>query len=146
MSQGEGGGRPKIEFNAEELRRLSVLHCTQSEIAAFFGVSLSCVEKRLATEPQMKAAWDEGRALGLISLRRQQTQLAEKGNATMLIWLGKQLLGQRDNLELTGDAGGPIQTHDTTDRGRELLEARVARISVRLREARLLPEPEQRGS
>lgn len=137
MSQGEGGGRPKIEFNAEELRRLSVLHCTQSEIAAFFGVSLSCVEKRLATEPQMKAAWDGGRALGLISLRRQQTRLAEKGNATMLIWLGKQLLGQRDNLELSGPSGGPITTQSVG--AVAALESELARISTRENAPRNLP-------
>jgi hypothetical protein len=33
-----------------------------------------------------------------ISIRRQQLKLAEAGNATMLIWLGKQVLGQRDKI------------------------------------------------
>jgi hypothetical protein len=32
-----------------------------------------------------------------VSLRRAQFRAAENGNATMLIWLRKQWLGQRDN-------------------------------------------------
>jgi hypothetical protein len=32
-----------------------------------------------------------------------------QGNATMLVWLGKQWLGQNDRHELTGADGGPIQ-------------------------------------
>ena len=40
----------------------------------------------------------EKRGLGKISLRRNQWRLAEK-NATMAIWLGKQYLGQKDQVE-----------------------------------------------
>ena len=37
--------------------------------------------------------------------------MLEAGNATMGVWLGKQLLGQRDIVtnEHTGSSGGPIQ-------------------------------------
>ena len=40
----------------------------------------------------------EKRGLGKISLRRSQWRLAEK-SATMAIWLGKQYLGQKDQVE-----------------------------------------------
>ena len=44
--------------------------------------------------------------MGKISLRRKQWQLAEK-SASMAIWLGKQYLGQRDNVDVTvSDAKG----------------------------------------
>ena len=36
-----------------------------------------------------------------VSLRRQQIELAKTGNPTMLIWLGKQLLEQRDKSDAT---------------------------------------------
>ena len=39
---------------------------------------------------------DEGR----MSLRRMQWQAAEKGNSTMLVWLGKQYLNQKDKSEV----------------------------------------------
>ena len=129
MAEKNPGGRPRIELNPEELRRLAVLHCTQQEAASFFGVSLSHIEKRLHDEAEMKRAWDEGRALGAVSLRRQQTELAAKGNATMLIWLGKQLLGQRDNLELSGPHGGPIE-HSHID-AISAFEGELARIEAR---------------
>jgi DNA-binding response OmpR family regulator len=39
-----------------------------------------------------------------VSLRRQQIEAAKKRNPTMLIWLGKQLLEQRDKIEVKIDA------------------------------------------
>ena len=52
-----------------------------------------------------------GRAKGRISVRRAQMKLLEAGNATMGVWLGKQLLGQRDvtPIELTGAQGNPLE-------------------------------------
>ena len=40
---------------------------------------------------------DEGR----MSLRRMQWSAAENGNSTMLVWLGKQYLNQKDKQEQT---------------------------------------------
>ena len=39
-----------------------------------------------------------GRAKGRLSIRRMQIKLLEQGNATMGVWLGKQILGQRDQI------------------------------------------------
>jgi hypothetical protein len=36
-----------------------------------------------------------------MSLRRMQWQAAENGNPTMLVWLGKQYLNQKDKAEQT---------------------------------------------
>jgi hypothetical protein len=53
----------------------------------------------------------KGRAKGRISVRRAQMKLLEAGNAAMGIWLGKQLLGQRDvtPIELSGVDGKNLQ-------------------------------------
>lgn len=48
------------------------------------------------SEPGLCMAYKKGFADLKKSLRRKQIERAESGNATMLIWLGKQLLGQRD--------------------------------------------------
>jgi len=37
-----------------------------------------------------------------------QVKAAEGGNASMLIWLGKQLLSQKDKNEVTGKDGAPL--------------------------------------
>jgi hypothetical protein len=39
-----------------------------------------------------------------MSLRRMQWEKAQTGNTTMLIWLGKQMLGQKDRLETSEEA------------------------------------------
>lgn len=90
MAQGEGGGRPKKEINEKLIRDLASIQCTMNEIASITGVSVDTLERRFADI--IKEAKDTGKA----SLRRQQWALAQKGNATMLVWMGKQILGQRD--------------------------------------------------
>ena len=49
-------------------------------------------------------------AKGKMSLRRKQFEVANAGSIPMLIWLGKQQLGQADKSEtsLSGPNGGPI--------------------------------------
>ena len=92
--------RDKIEFNSEELEGLCRLCCTQDELAAYFNVSAETIRNRLNDDPEFKRAYDKGRATGKISLRRKQIELADGGNASMAIWLGKQLLNQTDKQEI----------------------------------------------
>jgi ferredoxin-NADP reductase len=96
----------------EEVERLGLIHATQAEMAAWFGVSLSTIEKRMAADGKFAEAYERGRATGRMSLRRQQLKIANEGNPTMLIWLGKQLLGQRDlqAMEVSGPAQGPMES------------------------------------
>jgi hypothetical protein len=80
-----------------EVRKLAELQCTYLEIAAFFGVSEALIKKEVARNQDFKDAIDYGKAHGAVSLRRLQWQLAMEGDKTMLIWLGKQVLGQSQN-------------------------------------------------
>jgi hypothetical protein len=56
-----------------------------------------------------------GKARGRINVRRAQMRLLEAGNATIAVWLGKHLPGQRDAMQITGAGGGPIQTESKAD-------------------------------
>lgn len=94
-------GRPKTDISLEDLKNLCRLNCTMPEIAAFFDIPLRTLEDRYTNDPEVRSAIDHGRELGKISLRRKQMQIMEDGNSTMAIWLGKNLLGQRDNLDVT---------------------------------------------
>jgi hypothetical protein len=76
------------------------MHCTHAEVGAWFGISQQAVSKKLQSDP-FKSTWETGWAKGSISLRRQQKQRADAGDKTMLIWLGKQWLGQSDKQEVT---------------------------------------------
>jgi hypothetical protein len=47
---------------------------------------------------------ERGKARGRVSVRRMQMKLLEAGNATMGVWLGKNILGQVDTVTVSGDA------------------------------------------
>ena len=105
-----GAGRKAINIDLVELEKLSSLQCTDEEVAAWFGVSVRTIESR-RKQPQFAEVMDRGKAKGRISVRRAQMKLLESGNGTMGVWLGKQLLGQRDvtPIELSGPNGEPVQ-------------------------------------
>lgn len=91
-------GRPRKEINFDELGKLAQMQCTQSEVAGWFEVSEDTIERRIREETGLTFAEylrEKGEG-GKSALRRVQMQTALKGNPTMLIWLGKQYLGQTE--------------------------------------------------
>lgn len=111
-------GRPAYELSEEQLTMLDGLceiQCTDEEIAALLDVSRDWIAKKKASDPEFSTRIEKGRERGKESLRRKQYKLAMKGHPTMLIWLGKQTLGQRDKHEHSGPGGGPIETKQTVD-------------------------------
>lgn len=86
--------RPQIPIDADEVIKLASIGCSNSEIAAFFDCSEDTIERRFAGELA------KGRENGKTRLRRLQWQSATKGNVVMQIWLGKQMLGQKDRQEI----------------------------------------------
>src|SRR6266851_1007653 len=105
-----GAGRKMVNIDLVELEKLCSLQCTDEEIGAWFGVSTRTIESR-RKQPQFSEVMNRGKAKGRISVRRAQMKLLESGNGTMGVWLGKQLLGQRDvtPIELSGPHGEPVQ-------------------------------------
>jgi len=88
----------RSDIDLVELEKLCQLSCTDEEIAAWFSTSTRTIERR-RKEPRFAEIMARGKAKGRISIRRMQMKLLEQGNATMGVWLGKQLLGQRDQIE-----------------------------------------------
>lgn len=86
----------RAEIDLGELRRLAELNPTHEEIAAYFGVSRSTVERRFRVDEDFRLAVENGNSDRKTSLRRLQWQSAAKGSVPMLIFLGKNELGQRD--------------------------------------------------
>jgi hypothetical protein len=112
-------GRKPVPVDLEQLEKLAAMHCTHAEVAAWFSrpgatISQQAISRKFQREP-FKSTWAIGWAKGSISLRRKQKQMADDGDKTMLIWLGKQWLGQSDRqaVEVSGREGGAIQhEHD----------------------------------
>ena len=83
--------RPKKEVDEELLFKLAQIHCTMREMSDIVGVSIDTLKRRYAD------LIDKGKSEGKMRLRRKQVEVAMSGNHTMLIWLGKQMLGQSDS-------------------------------------------------
>lgn len=98
-------GRPrknpeaKIDANTElgVVERMARCGCTISQIAAVIGMRLKSAQRKYGD------AIKNGHLHRNATLIQTQYQVATrgKGNPTMLIWLGKQYLGQKDKIETT---------------------------------------------
>jgi hypothetical protein len=121
-------GRRAVKIDLVELEKLCSLQCADEELASFFNVSVRTIENR-RKQPKFAEAMTRGKSKGKISVRRAQMKLLESGNATMGIWLGKQLLGQRDvtPIELSGPNGQPVQL------SLQAIDAIVAQVRQRTR-------------
>lgn len=109
-------GRPKKILEVGVFRKLCKFQCTLAEIADFFDVSEDTVERRCLewfgiTFAESFKKYSSG---GKMSLRRWQFNAARKGNTALLIFLGKQYLGQRDQPETqTDDQDIPQPVYET---------------------------------
>lgn len=96
-------GRPKKILTEDALKlieNLSRIMCTDEEIASILNCSRDVFYTQ-ENEELFRQATQKGKANGKQSLRRKQYEVAMKGNSSMLIWLGKQWLGQTDKVEQT---------------------------------------------
>lgn len=85
----------------EQFEALCHIQCTRDEIVGVLNVGkdtlLRWCKETYGTD--FETIYNIKRQGGKSSLRRTQWKLAEK-NTAMAIWLGKQYLGQKDNLDV----------------------------------------------
>lgn len=94
---GRPNGRPKIQIDSEQFKKLCELQCTKEEIAGFFNCHEDTIENYCKNEygECFSLVFKKLSYSGKMSLRRYQFELAKR-NASMAIFLGKQYLGQKD--------------------------------------------------
>jgi hypothetical protein len=102
-------GRPKTEIDLEVLEELAHDGCVNAEIAAFFGITERALEIRFAKEKELRDAKLRGLLKGNVSLRRAQMAAALRFDKTMMVWLGKQRLGQTDKIETDSKIAATVQ-------------------------------------
>lgn len=88
-------GRPRSAYirpeDEPQLRKLAEMHCTETEIAAFFDVPKTTLLR------WHKPIIDASREAGKEKLRHAMwVNAVEKNNVVMQIWLSKNLLGMRE--------------------------------------------------
>ena len=93
-------GRPRIEIDEKNFKKLCGMQCTLEEIAGFFDCSEDTIERwcKRTFNASFADTIKKYSAAGKVSLRRHQFKLAEK-SAAMAIFLGKNYLGQSDRIE-----------------------------------------------
>lgn len=90
-----GRGEPVVfdDVTLARVRRMAECGNTDVDIAAIVGVAEGTLRKHAGDELVA------GRAMLRRNVRTWQVREARRGNAALLIWLGKQVLGQRDVVE-----------------------------------------------
>lgn len=94
-------GRPQKVLTDDAIKlieNLSGIMCTEEEIAFCLGTCPETLNSP-ANKDVYREALKRGKAQGKQSLRRYQWECAKKGNSSMLIWLGKQYLGQTEKFD-----------------------------------------------
>lgn len=109
---GNPNGRPPKEINQKQFEALCKIQCTEEEICSVLGVDEATLIKwcKATYGETFSKIFKDKKLGGKASLRRTQWKLAEK-NVKMSIWLGKQYLGQSEQ----------IQTHEA-QRTQETIE------------------------
>lgn len=98
-------GRPKKPIDYKLAEQLASIMCTQEEIASIMDLSVRTLQR----DEEFCRIYKKGLDKGRMSLRRKQfSKAVNEGNATMLIWLGKQHLGQTDKVENMKDASDQV--------------------------------------
>jgi hypothetical protein len=95
-------GRHRKIVDEKQIWELASIGCTMKEIGIQVDLSEDTLSRRFS------GVIEKGREFSKASLRRMQLKAAESGNPTMMIWLGKQMLGQKDRSELSGDSANPL--------------------------------------
>lgn len=94
-------GRPKVVVDWKTVDMYLKAACTGTGIADMLGISANTLYR--ACERDNKMGFDaysqQKRETGEDMLRAKQFDKAMKGDTPMLVWLGKQRLGQKDKVE-----------------------------------------------
>tara|TARA_R100000458_G_C8238021_1_gene217816 strand:- start:94 stop:489 length:396 start_codon:yes stop_codon:yes gene_type:complete len=98
-------GRPKLDIDPDKVEMLASFGCSTVEIAKLHNCDEHTIRKRFKEE------LERGRESMKIKLRQLQWKQAENSNTSLLIFLGKQYLGQsdRNELELVGNLEGILK-------------------------------------
>ena len=97
-SGGSKGGRPRLVLNqdGEELiEKLYSVMCKDDEVEGIIGADIETLKAEHNIE-RFSRAQKKGQSIAKSSVRRAQFKSALSGNIPMQIWLGKQILGQRE--------------------------------------------------
>jgi hypothetical protein len=103
-------GRPPHPIDWDRVVKMTMAGATGASIAHELGVLPALLYDRCQSDQGMNFTNFQilHRMRGDDMLKLKQFELAMKGDKSMLIWLGKNRLKQRDRQEFTTEGGAPI--------------------------------------
>lgn len=104
MSEGKALGRPRKILNEQEIIDLVSKGFTHEYVADYFGCHVDTLYANYSDSLR------KGKVIRNSCLQAKQLENALGGNATLLIWLGKQWLEQTDKTEVNQNV-----KHEFTD-------------------------------
>lgn len=115
-------GRAKVIIDWAVVDKYLQAGCDGTEVAASLGIDARTLYRRCEEEKRVTfdAYKQSKRAQGDSLLKAKQFSVAMAGDKTMLVWLGKQRLGQKDKQEL--EQAGAIEVkivREIKDKGNE---------------------------
>lgn len=125
MNKNKKMGRPKFIIDDKMFDTAIQLPLIKSDICSLVG---NCSEDTLERYCKQRFGLrfaelqEQKRQNFRKNILGKQYELAMKGDRVMLIWLGKQYLGQREKQEIVGDAEQPLTISYLPRSKRELIE------------------------
>lgn len=117
---------PGAEFSHLTVQKMAMSGASDKEIATLLGID----RKQMVAEA--KTALEYGRTVYRFLLHQRQFGAAMAGDRTMLVWLGKQKLGQMDRMatEHSGPGGQPIEVMEGVRKTRAKLDRLLSGADV----------------
>lgn len=102
--------RPKLNIDWKKVDHMLEAHCSCAEIASHLGIHPDTLRNRVTEEYNIGYSeyFRQKKEKGKSSLKVVQYQQALKGNNQMMIWLGKNWLGQKDEPKEEKEMDAPV--------------------------------------
>lgn len=102
-------GRPKIELDVKQAAIFGYFRATYETMAEYLGCHVDTIRAAMQNEDsEFSKAYKKNFSGMKMKLSEAQIKAALDGNSTLLIWLGKQYLGQKDNIELSRESDAQV--------------------------------------
>tara|TARA_B100000886_G_scaffold335011_1_gene291426 strand:+ start:469 stop:849 length:381 start_codon:yes stop_codon:yes gene_type:complete len=86
--QGEGGGKPKVKFDNNQIDQVEKLSAmlSKSQLSDYFGISENTFRAIEDRQPEVSEAYKKGKSKAIASVAASLLNQAQKGNMTAAIF------------------------------------------------------------
>lgn len=110
----ERQGRPTRSIDYAMVEKLASIGCSVQEIKLVLGITDDKLRKKAVNRDKFNHAFELGMTRAKMSLRRAQyIKAVEEREGKLLIWMGKQMLGQREQMDITASGDSTVDVKHT---------------------------------